>query len=46
MIQWRKEVLGAGRVMCREIQLGRANSNPIIDNQTYEVEFGDGSMIN
>ena len=25
--------------------IGRANSNPIIDNRTYEVEFEDVSMI-
>ena len=25
--------------------IGRANSNPIIDTQTYEVEFEDGIMI-
>ena len=24
--------------------IGRANSNPIIDTRTYEVEFKDGSM--
>ena len=24
--------------------IGRANSNPIIDNRVYEVEFEDGSM--
>ena len=24
--------------------IGRANSNPILDTQTYEVEFEDGSM--
>ena len=24
--------------------IGRANSNPILDNRTYEVEFKDGSM--
>ena len=25
--------------------IGRANSNPILDTRTYEVEFEDGSMI-
>ena len=24
--------------------IGRAKSNPILDTQTYEVEFKDGSM--
>ena len=25
--------------------IGKANSNPILDTRTYEVEFKDGSMI-
>ena len=25
--------------------IGRSNSNPILDNRTYDVEFKDGSMI-
>ena len=44
VIQWLKEVVGAGSTMWREIPFGRSNSYPILDTRTYEVELKDGSM--
>ena len=39
---------GIGRRRKRDVEgntIGRADSNPILDTQSHEVEFEDGSMI-